>query len=463
MNITVYSGFQKKPNETKQPSGGRSVSVRLKDACSRMNPIFILKEFNLSDNYVKWGERYYYIDDITLLHNDLAEYSCSTDVLATYKNYIGGSSQYISRAQSAFNTYIQDDYYPATAQKSYASVSHANGFIFPQAGTYIMGIQANTVSKSFGSTTYYLFDKYGGATLLDEIFNIDNGAYNTQAVVEDFPKEVFMTLINPQQYIVSCMFIPVDAETYGTSGHYVHAGWYNFDSQGGIFDPSFDDLPVIKNDFSVPKHPQAARGKYLNNAPYTTYTLSYMPFGDIDLPADKLIDVSNVHTEIVIDMITGQATLKVFAGSNKSAPLIASKSAKVGVDIAVSGGVYNYSPQEFLNAPSNIAKSIMSMGLAGNPFSEFAKIGEAMISPSVTTNGSNGALDYLDYDAVLYATFTHVVNDDIAQHGRPLCEVRTIGSLSGYIMCLLPDLDMPATPEEKQKVIDYMSSGFYYT
>lgn len=464
MNITVYSNFSKKPNETKQPSGGRSVSVRLKESCSVINPVFILQCYNLSDNYVKWDNRYYYIDDITIIHNDIAEYSCSTDVLATYKNYIGSSSQYISRSATAFNTFIQDDYYPATAQKTIQSSSKANGFIFPESGAFVMGVQAASNGNSFGCTSYYVMDSYAAASVLDEIFNINNSGYNIAAVT-DFPEEVMMTLINPQQYIVSCIFIPVDAESIGgSSSQPIKLGWYTIDGVSArTFNPSFDALPVITNSFTVPKHPQQARGVYLNNSPYSTYTLSYMPFGDIDIPADKLISTPTIYTEIIIDVITGQATLKVYAGSSNSAPLLASRSAKVGVDIAVSGGLYNYSPQDFLNMPSNIAKSVMSGGLAGNPFSEFAKIGEAMISPTLNTKGSNGALDFLEYDAKLYSTFTHVVNNDIAQHGRPLCEVRTVSSLSGYMQCLLPDLDVPATPSEKQEILDYMSRGFYYT
>ena len=42
MVIECYSGFQKKPNSTKQPSGGSTKTVRLKDNCSVLNPVFLL-------------------------------------------------------------------------------------------------------------------------------------------------------------------------------------------------------------------------------------------------------------------------------------------------------------------------------------------------------------------------------------------------------------------------------------
>ena len=67
MVIEAYSGFTKKPNSTKQPSGsGTQLDVRLKENCSVLNPIFIVNGYNLSHNYIKWGSRYYFIDDIDL-------------------------------------------------------------------------------------------------------------------------------------------------------------------------------------------------------------------------------------------------------------------------------------------------------------------------------------------------------------------------------------------------------------
>ena len=43
MVIEAYSGFSKKPNSTKQPSGsGTTLTVHLKENCSVLNPIFIV-------------------------------------------------------------------------------------------------------------------------------------------------------------------------------------------------------------------------------------------------------------------------------------------------------------------------------------------------------------------------------------------------------------------------------------
>lgn len=467
-NIVAYTGFSKKINSTAQPSGGTTLTVSLKEPTSVLSPVFLVTGFNTAHNYVSWGSRYYFIDDIVLVTANLAEYHCSTDVLATYKNDIGASSQYVLRSASTFDGTVSDSFYPMKAQKGYGRTSHANGFIFPQAGAYILGVQGLTSGETFGSTTYYVLDVYQAGSLMDEVFNIQNTEYDATAVesASGIPEKVYMSLINPQQYIVSCMFIPYDVESIGGAASTpIKIGWYDLGVSGRIFNPSYSALPVITNTFTLSKHPQNARGVYMNNAPFTEYVLSYMPFGEIPLPADMLLNETQIFTKIIIDVITGQGTLKIYAGASDQGQLLESRSAQIGVPIAVSGGVYDTS------IGGNVSKAIKGSlagaalgALAGKNFfsSVTDGISEAATTPSISTSGSNGALDFLEYDAILYSHFTYVTDDDNTQHGRPLCQVKTINTLSGFIMCLKPDLATAASTAEKNAIIEYLGSGFFY-
>lgn len=375
MVIEAYS-FEKKINSTKQPSGsGRSITCTLKDDCSVLSPVFLLTGYNLADNYVKWGSRYYFIDDIVIVGNDLAEYHCSTDVLATFKTAIGNSSQYVLRASSDVDGSINDVYYPITANKSTSKSSQANGFIFPLSGTFVFGIQGRSNGDSFGSTTYYCMDSANAAAIMDDIFNIADTQYNAASVeaATGLPEEVYKSIINPQQYIVSCQYLPFEYETVGsTSTGHIMLGWYDFAGEALIFDPSFDALPTITKTFNLSKHPQNSRGVYMNNAPYTQYILSYMPFGEIPLPADLLVNSTSIRTELKVDVITGQGTLKIYDNNNI---LIESRSAKIGVDIAISGGIYDTSVGGMIG--NAVKGSFIGAALAGkfsrNPFSEDRK------------------------------------------------------------------------------------------
>ena len=469
MDIEVYSGFQKMINSTKQPSGaGRSITCRLKDDCSVLSPVFLLTGYSLSDNYVKWGSRYYFIDDTVIKGNELAECHCSTDVLATFKSAIGNSSQYVLRSASNFNGSIADAFYPMTALKNFAKSSQANGFIMPQLGTFVFGIQGQSNSGSFGSTTYYCMDSYNAAAFMDEVFNSQNSEYDAAGVeaASGLPEKVYQSIINPQQYIVSCQFLPFEYETIGNqSTGSIKLGWYEFNGEALIFNPNYDALPTIEKTFTLSKHPQNARGVYMNNAPFTQYILSYMPFGEIPLPADLLVNETQIHTKLIVDVITGQGTLKIYAGASDAGQLLESRSAKIGVDIAVSGGVYDTSVGGLIG--NAVRGSLIGSAIAGklglNPFNEAKEtVAQAEQSPTISTSGSNGALDFLEYDIILYSRFSLVVDDDNTQHGRPLCAVRTINTLSGYIVCLKPDLDIGASRTEKEAIMSFMEGGFYY-
>ena len=55
-----------------------------------------------------------------------------------------------------------------------------------------------------------------------------------------------------------------------------------------------------------------------------------------------------------------------------------------------------------------------------------------------------------------------LVDEDNTDKGRPLCKVRTLGSLSGYIVCNEAHADFPAYDGERQQVEGYLNSGFFY-
>lgn len=387
-------------------------------------------------------------------------------MLATYKSYIGNSSQYVLRSATSYNGNITDGFYPVTAQKSFSKDAHVNPFILPENASYVVGIQGQpdtTAPTTFGCTTYHCMDLIQANTLMEEVFNINNASYNAVSVATDMPEEVYKSLINPQQYILTCMYLPFDAEEVGGANlKDVVTGWYNMGFRTRVYMPSDDPLIVKEDTFNLPKHPQSSRGNFLNNSPYTSYTLSFMPFGEIEIPADMVISSTQIHYKLTVDIITGQGTLKVYAGNSSTGQLIAGRTAQIGVPIAVSGGLYDYRPSDAIQGIGNIfTQGTITKGVI-SAISETAKVGEAMISPSLSTNGSNGAIDFVNFDVILYASFNHVASDDITQHGRPLCEIRTINTLSGYVQCLMPDLDMPSTITEKDAIVSFMSNGFYY-
>ena len=86
--------------------------VLLKDDVSILKPVFKVKDVRsiITYNYLYCPDlmRYYFIDDIVSIHNDLWEISCHVDVLETYKNGILAQSAVVKRQQKKYNLYLND-------------------------------------------------------------------------------------------------------------------------------------------------------------------------------------------------------------------------------------------------------------------------------------------------------------------------------------------------------------------
>ena len=85
----------------------------LKEATSILRPVVkILSNdsgiYTYNYMYISEFERYYFIDDITSIHNNKWEISGHVDVLETYKNGILAQSAVIRRQQNNYNLYLND-------------------------------------------------------------------------------------------------------------------------------------------------------------------------------------------------------------------------------------------------------------------------------------------------------------------------------------------------------------------
>ena len=201
MNITCYSGFSKKPNSTKQPSSGTDVSVVLKEPTSVLNPVFIIQGYNLSWNYIKWGVRYYYVDDIVIVHNNIAEYHCSTDVMATFKSDIGSSSQYVTRSASAYNPKVMDSKYPTIADTDeiITGLSSISSNININSGTIVIGLKSKLGTQG---VAYYAMNTAQFSSFISFLYS------DLWLDASEIGTSLQKMLVDPFDYIVSCNWYP---------------------------------------------------------------------------------------------------------------------------------------------------------------------------------------------------------------------------------------------------------------
>lgn len=454
MEIKTFQGFSKKPNSTKQPSGGTSKTVRLKDNCSVINPVFLLTGYNLADNYVQWGSRYYFIDDIVIVGNELAEYHCSTDVMATYKSDITASSQYVARAASQYDLRIVDTYYPAKAYNTHdADILQTSPFVTDVSqGYYVIGIQGKGSGGNGGAVTYYR----ATASSMKALVNYMLSSPSSYQVTE-ISEELLRCIFNPLQYIVSCMWFPFAPPIMNGA---CSVGWWDASITG------VDMLSTLEwgtnLSFNIPKHPKAAsRGQYLNLPPYAKYRLEAGPWGVIPLDNFNLMDDSSLTLLYKVDLMTGSGRLNIQFRDKLCYE--ATYTTQIGVPVQLGQNMFNQGALVGMSTGViDTVKSALTGDSGGMLVNGLTAIGDAAaLSQSVPSSmGSNGTLSFNNVFALM-ADFLDIVDDDVTQIGRPLCQVKTISSLSGYIQCNNADLDTPATPAEKSQIISYMNGGFY--
>ena len=444
ITLEMYT-FDKKLNSTKQPSGfGTSVSAVMKDNTSVLSPHFILKDFNTSWNYIKWGSRYYFVDDIVLLSNSHAEYVCRTDVLATFKSVIGSSSQYVLRAASQYNPYIVDTKYPAKASAS-LSQTLLSGLAVDSTGIYVIGIISDNDSEN--AVTYYTLGPSNFSALMQALF--DTSYLNAQDISTELQKE----LVNPMQYVTSCYWFPFTAQQAAGDMAQIKFGWWDSGVYAGKLSES-GRIVSLEATFSLPGHPQVSRGNYLNDAPYTRHTLNCYTFGSIPLDPAPFADGSAGAIQIDVDLYTGIAQMYVACNGSRLFTTVS----QFGV------------PIQLAQSQGNIVSGALSalggaVGLAYGNVVGFAQgIASAVEAamPQVQSQGANGSKVAFLQTANIVSQFRQLVPEDNAQIGRPLCDVRTISALSGYILCEEADLDFAGSASEKEQVMSYMNSGFYY-
>ena len=150
MATVSFGTFTKKRNSTKQPQSlSDQRTVTLKESCSQDRPVFICTGNNFDYNYCMWNNKYYFIDEIISLKNNLIEIHCVMDALATYKTEILAGTHFVSYSSSSGSTWLADTRIPLT-QETQTSVNTVLTGILSTIGTYVL-----TVVGENGCCTYY--------------------------------------------------------------------------------------------------------------------------------------------------------------------------------------------------------------------------------------------------------------------------------------------------------------------
>ena len=129
MSHTIYAGkIAKRKNSTLQPALSASFDVLLKTPTSLHTPTFTINATSFDYNYLKWGDRYYFVTDVVSRNNSLWEVSAVCDVLATYKADILASTQFVCYSSHNSNTWLPDTRIPLVKATKTARETASSSF-----------------------------------------------------------------------------------------------------------------------------------------------------------------------------------------------------------------------------------------------------------------------------------------------------------------------------------------------
>lgn len=490
MNIILYTGFAKKRNSTKVPGEGvssQTVTGTLKDPCSVMNPTFRLNRGvldNVPDTfnyaYIALFSRYYFVQDVRWV-GGFWEMTLEVDALASYRSQIGSSSHYILRTNSTtdFNPMITDTMYPATNNIDLYQYSITSGFVQNiNSGIYIVGIVSGNDVDAVGAISYYAMTPAEFGDLKDALLSDDNlttmDVTDAQGVMQitDLSKPLFKALYNPYQYIASCMWFPiVKSAITSTPVTSIKIGWWDYNLSGDLINAQ--NIALQEGPTLIRSHPQAAtRGSYLNYAPYTRCTI-YGIFGTIPLDLSYFDrDDDTLDLNYIIDLITGQCRVRVESYQGPSATpyrhCVTERDFLCGVPIQLAQIATDYlgASVAAIDTVAGTMQNLFSLNVGGAISNAAHGIYNTLNAsmPQFSTSGTNGS--FLITNSYMDTTFVYqyyqLVDEDIGHKGRPLCEIRTINTLSGYILCADGEFDISCLEEERSMISDFLTTGFFW-
>lgn len=474
MNLKLFQ-FAKRVNATSIPvdSTGTDYDVVLKEDTGRENPSFLI-DFgdtpNMNYNYCKFNGIYYFINDIILRHRNIYELVCSIDVLATYRNTILNSQQYVLRSASESDEKIIDVMYPCNIAHSYVKTNAYDSpttsgtayYPFASGGvSYVVGVVGYS-DYAIGSVTYYWMDQRDMTDLLSALMsNIDWLDISTEEMVEGVQK----LIMDPAAYIVSCVALPfarIENPTMTTT--VVRYGWYNLTVTTQVLANFYTTKTAY---IKLPKHPKSStRGKYLNSAPYSRYSVEFEPFGVIPLDPCLLVDTEYIKLEVRIDLITGDGELVIKDQDSAKNQIIAFATGRIGMNVQLSR-VYNNPigvATSVVGGAVGMTASALTGNVAGIITSSTSGIMNSLQSmfPQVEKVGVNGSkmIQYIT-NPLLHSDFVDVVDENNDHLGRPLCKTKTLSSLHGYCLCQNSAIAITGPETDADAIKNYLDTGVF--
>ena len=465
MNIIYWTNFNKRKNSTKQPTSGTTLAVKLKDECSIINPIFQSATMPANTNYIYVAEwaRYYFVTNVVYITNTIKEFSCEVDVLASYKGAIGSTVARIAFASTGWNKDIVDP--RAVIKSTKLKYEKSAATELNSTGCYVITVFNDRSSGGNGMATSYVLNAANMNNF--KAFMGDDTVY--AALKNYFQGE-------PLNSVFGAIWVPFDyALTPGAGVNNVYIG--TADATGSGFSVSGYELSGtgILQGTEISLEIPYRYNDFRDISPYSTAQLYLPGAGKVDINLADWLDTVYMKITYTMEYATGDLTyyLKDINGN-----LIQTVSCNVASQCPL--GQITNNGGGLLSSTGGTAASLgglMVGALSGNGAMTFTSAagllaGAASVAASANTHGvslkgnlgGRTSTNIKDVIITVYDVDTEDVNDVnyIARKGRPVALSHSISNHSGYVQCDDASADIAGTSLEKDRVNQYLNTGFYY-
>ena len=474
MATVSFGSFSKRRNSTKQPTAFTdSRTVTLKESCSQERPVFICTGNDFNYNYCIWDNKYYFIDEIVSLKNNMIEIQCIMDPLATYKTEILNTVAYVLY-DTVSNTELPDNRLPIKTTKSVQANSAACPLVPDAGGTYILSL-----TGAHGTTGVYKCSQSEVAALIDDLNDIyDNlfdyeqqhpapnpptGSVNVYDWFEywiewaqwlwgsvKYPITQLFGSGNIPENIRECRYLPFNI---GTTAGTTHIYLGTFETQQDL-SKLVTDTVVRSATVSIPWQASDFRRR----SPYTEVYL-YIPYiGMVRLSSENLAGQSSITVDYAISVRDGSVVCTVSSGSEVLGQYPGNVSASV--PIGFSNISLSKAGQAVLSGViSAAAKNIGAVGMSALNFAD-------SVTPNYTCIGGLDGIAGIasPQNIVCYTVFHDTIvapNTQLQTVGSPSMCPKALSGLTGYCQCLDAHVEAPATVSELAAIDGFLNSGFF--
>ena len=498
MAHTIYCGkIAKKVNSTYVPTAAEldtSIDVLLKTPTSLHTPTFTISRESFPFNYIQWDDRYYFVTDVTARNNGLWEVSAVCDVLATFKDDILNSTQYVSYSSNNTSIWLPDTRIPVKKEATVSAATAAISDLFYRVGFYVLSV----IGKS-GSEVYAC--QYSEITaLLDKVNNWSDDlvdvilagqyphkggqtavSYNfstPELALESFAKMNMLTGFCGNAYaeapncIRSCIWVPFDYSEFGLTPKDIWLGQFDTEVRSAVCytEPKIGSISVnIPWQFTDWRR-AVCEEIYL-----------YLPLvGMVNIPSDEIVNEKSLTINWSATATDGTISFKVDAGNQVIGTYGANCAVNYPIGISQQASAGEIVQTAFKGVEKMVSTGVQAAGSI-NPAGwvaggvglalDAASTAYNVIDTSLTHHNSciggigGGAGVGLDLNVKCFSVaHPTVIAPDAMQAtmGLPTMAPMQLGSLSGFCQCANAHVAADGAEFSELAQIDaYLNSGFF--